>query len=185
MEAVVEEVARRARSSPHVNQQSGVSARLGIAALELLVAAAECRAVRHGESAIVPRMSDLPAVVAGARGKLEVLSLEEDGAEDRLLAELLREATRAVYAEHANAEVSRSVREWFAAGATVQVGDEVAGDAILGQIAGCEPLARAAREAARQDEAAVGSAAEFLLEGMHLAGQIGKRVEGAGAVFGR
>jgi magnesium chelatase subunit I len=185
MEAIVEEVARRARSSAHVNQQSGVSARLGIAALELLVAAAECRAMRHEETAIVPRMSDLPAVVAGARGKMEVLSLEEDGAEDRLLTELLRDASRAVYAERANAELSRSVREWFATGGTVQVGDEVPGDGIARQVAACESLARAARELAGDDEAVVGSAAEFLLEGMYLAGQIGKRVEGAGAVFSR
>ena len=185
MEAIVEEVARRARSSPHVNQQSGVSARLGIAALELLVAAAERRAIRHDEAVIVPRMSDLSAIVAGARGKLEVLSLEEDGAEDRLLADLSREATRAVYAEHANAQVAQAVREWFAAGGTVQVGDEVPGEAIARQVADCAPLARAARELAGDDEAVVGSAAEFLLEGMYLAGQIGKRVEGAGAVFSR
>jgi magnesium chelatase subunit I len=183
LEAVVEEVARRARSSPHVNQQSGVSARLGIASLELLAAAAERRAVRHGEAVIVPRPSDLPAVVAGARGKLEVLSLEEDGAEDRLLTELLREATRAVHAERADAATTRSVREWFAVGGTVQVGDDVSDEAIARQIAACEPLARAARELAGRDEAAVASAAEFLLEGMHLAGQIAKRIEGQDATF--
>ena len=185
VEAIVEEVARRARSSPHVNQQSGVSARLGIAALELLVAAAERRTLRHDESAIVPRMTDLPAIVAGARGKLEVLSLEEDGAEDRLLADLLREATRAVHAEYPNADMARSVREWFAAGGIIQVGDEVSDDAIARQVAACESLARAARELAGHDEAIVGSAAEFLLEGMHLAGQIGKRVEGAEVAYSR
>jgi magnesium chelatase subunit I len=183
MQAIVEEVARRARTSPQVNQASGVSARLGIAALELLAAAAERRAMRHDEPAIVPRMTDLSAIVAGARGKLEVLSLEEEGAEDRLLADLLREATRAVHAEHADAETTRAVREWFAAGGMVQVGDGVSGEAIAHQVAACGPLARSARELAGQDAALVGSAAEFLLEGMHLAGQIGKRVEGAGEVF--
>ena len=185
MEAIVEEVARRARSNSQVNQASGVSARLGIAALELLVAAAERRAMRHDESTIVPRVSDLPAIVAGARGKLEVLALEEDGAEDRLLADLLREATGAVYAEHANAETTRSVREWFAAGGTIQSGDEVADAAIGRQVAACPALARWARELAGGDSALIGSAAEFLLEGMHLTGQIGKRVEGAGVVFSR
>ncbi len=185
MQAIVEEVARRARSSPQVNHQSGVSARLGIASLELLVAAAERRAMRHDESTIVPRMSDLPALLAGARGKLEVHSLDEEGAEDRLLADLLREATGAVYAEHANAETTRSAREWFAAGGTIQVGDEVSHAAIARQLTACPALDRRARELAGEDAAIVGSAAEFLLEGMHLAGQIGKRVEGAGAVFTR
>ena len=186
LQAVVEEVARRARSSPHVNQQSGVSARLGIAALELLVAAAERRAVRHGEAVIVPRMSDLPAVVAGARGKLEVLSLEEDGAEDRLLTDLLREATRAVHAEHADAATTP-----IRAGVVRRRAGRSRSATRCRMRRSRGRSRRASRWRGRRGSwpagtrRGVGSAAEFLLEGMHLAGQIAKRIEGDGAVFGR
>src|SRR5262245_12030854 len=80
---VIEEVARRARAHPSVNQQSGVSARLAIAGRELAVSSAERRAVRLGERAAVPRLTDLAALPAAARGKLELLLGDEEGQEDR------------------------------------------------------------------------------------------------------
>ena len=65
---IVEEIARLARSSPHVNQQSGVSVRMSIANLENVVSNAERRASCSGERWIVPRISDLAHVVPPARG---------------------------------------------------------------------------------------------------------------------
>src|SRR5215211_7850977 len=56
---VVEEISRLARTSSHVNQQSGVSVRMSIANLENVVSNAERRALLNGESWIVPRVSDL------------------------------------------------------------------------------------------------------------------------------
>ena len=47
----VEEIARLARSSPHVNQQSGVSVRMSIANLENVVSNAERRAIIRAASA--------------------------------------------------------------------------------------------------------------------------------------
>ena len=46
---IVEEIARLARSSPHVNQQSGVSVRMSIANLENVVSNAERRAIMNRE----------------------------------------------------------------------------------------------------------------------------------------
>src|SRR6185369_7786110 len=51
---IVEEISRLARSSPHVNQQSGVSVRMSIANLENVVSNAERRALLNGERFIVP-----------------------------------------------------------------------------------------------------------------------------------
>ncbi|MFO0844006.1 MAG: sigma 54-interacting transcriptional regulator [Gemmataceae bacterium] len=170
LKEVIEEVARRARSHPDVNQQSGVSARLAIAGRELVVSNAERRAVRLGEPAAVPRVSDLSALHAGARGKLELL-LADEGQEDRLVEELLRESIRAVFADHADLATLRPVREWFQAGGRVTVGDDVPDAEVVRQIAGTpiEP-----RALALGSPAELASAAEFLLEGLHLAGQIGK-----------
>ena len=117
LQEVVEEVARRARASPQVNQQSGVSARLGIAALELLVAAADRRALALGEADVVPRMSDLAALAAGARGKLEVLRPRgrRRGRPARASCSARRSGASTPIMP---TRLAWPVRDWFAAGAT-------------------------------------------------------------------
>src|SRR5205823_6338026 len=75
---IVEEIARLARSSTHVNQQSGVSVRMSIANLENVVSNAERRALINGERWIVPRIADLVHVAPSARGKLELTMAEDD-----------------------------------------------------------------------------------------------------------
>ena len=66
MTEIVAEISQQARRSPHINQRSGVSVRLSIANYETLVANATRRALRHGETEVVPRVSDLDALVASA-----------------------------------------------------------------------------------------------------------------------
>src|SRR4249920_3583866 len=64
MTEIVAEITQQARQSPHVNQRSGVSARLSIANYETLVANAARRALANGEREVVPRVSDLAALAA-------------------------------------------------------------------------------------------------------------------------
>src|SRR5215210_5085590 len=71
MAEVVAEMSQQARRSPHINQRSGVSVRLSISNYETLVANATRRALRHGETEVVPRVSDLDALVASTAGKVE------------------------------------------------------------------------------------------------------------------
>ena len=54
-----------ARRSELVDQSSGVSARMPIAARELLVSNLERRALRTGETVVAPRLVDLFAHAAG------------------------------------------------------------------------------------------------------------------------
>src|SRR3954468_10780250 len=82
---IVEEVSRLARSSSHVNQQSGVSVRMSIANLENVVSNAERRSIIHHSRSIVPRVSDLASLAASSRGKLELTMSEDDGHEDKLI----------------------------------------------------------------------------------------------------
>ncbi|HET6663921.1 MAG TPA: sigma 54-interacting transcriptional regulator, partial [Acidimicrobiales bacterium] len=51
---VVATISHLARSSPHVNQRSGVSVRLTVSNHEVLIANAARRALRHGEDVVVP-----------------------------------------------------------------------------------------------------------------------------------
>jgi magnesium chelatase subunit I len=63
-----------------VDQKSGVSARLTIAAMENLVSNAERRAILIDEDVVVPRICDLPHVLPGLTGKIElVFEGEQEG----------------------------------------------------------------------------------------------------------
>jgi magnesium chelatase subunit I len=59
---VVEQVAFSARTDKKVDKRSGVSQRLPISTMELVVSNAERRALLHGEKLVVPRVSDLYGV---------------------------------------------------------------------------------------------------------------------------
>src|SRR6185312_16200475 len=97
---VVEEVSRLARSSPHVNQASGVSVRMSIANLENVVSNAERRALLNKERWIVPRVSDLTHAVPSSRGKLELTMAEDEGHEDKMIGRLAAEAVKNVFDHH-------------------------------------------------------------------------------------
>ena len=77
MAEIVATLTHLARESPHVNQRSGVSVRLTVANCEVLVANATRRALRHGETDVVPRITDLDALAASTSGKVEIETLEE------------------------------------------------------------------------------------------------------------
>ena len=77
MTEIVAEMSQQARRSPHINQRSGVSVRLSIANYETLVANAIRRSLRHGETEVVPRVSDLDALVASTAGKVEFETVDD------------------------------------------------------------------------------------------------------------
>jgi magnesium chelatase subunit I len=79
---LVETVAFVARESELVDQSSGVSARLTIAATELLQSNLERRAALTGDRVVYPRLSDLSMVLPAITGKVEmVYEGEQQGAE--------------------------------------------------------------------------------------------------------
>jgi magnesium chelatase subunit I len=79
---LVENIAFAARESELVDQSSGVSARLTIAAIELLQSNLERRAALTGDRYVFPRLSDLAMVLPAITGKVEmVYEGEQQGAE--------------------------------------------------------------------------------------------------------
>ncbi len=79
---MVEQIAFVARGSELVDQSSGVSARLTIAALELLQSNLERRAAMTGDARVFPRLSDLAMLLPAITGKVEmVYEGEQQGAE--------------------------------------------------------------------------------------------------------
>ncbi len=79
---LIESVAFVARESELVDQSSGVSARLTIAARELLHSNLERRAALTGDKRVFPRLSDLAMLLPAITGKVEmVYEGEQQGAE--------------------------------------------------------------------------------------------------------
>ena len=192
---IVEEMVRLARTSPHINQQSGVSVRTSIAALEVVVANAERRALACGEAAIVPRISDLSQVPAACRGKIELMLAEDESAEDKLLKALVGEAVKNVSEQYFDLHELEGVIAQFAGGkVNIEVGDDVPAELVVEhgrKIKGLIPAAEAVvRKVAGEAERGAGgpyaggssatanlhlaAAIELVLEGLHVHDKLSK-----------
>jgi magnesium chelatase subunit I len=192
---VVEEVARLARSSPHVNQQSGVSVRMSIANLENVVSNAERRAIVNQERWIVPRVSDLGFAAASTRGKVELTMSEDEGHEDKLIHRIIDEAVKNIFTMHLDVRELRPIVEFFESGSAVELGDSIPTTIALERIAKIPGLRKRADELAAQAvagasdrearEAAAASAAEFILEGLHVHNKINKSAKAGGTSYRR
>jgi magnesium chelatase subunit I len=68
----IERVAFLARGDKRVDQRSGVSQRMPITVLENAISNAERRAIINGESAVVPRLTDIYAALPSITGKIEL-----------------------------------------------------------------------------------------------------------------
>ncbi len=186
LEEVVAEISQLARRSPHLNQRSGVSVRLTIANYETLVANARRRALRTGEPVVVPRVSDLAALVPSTQGKVEVEALEE-GREEEVVAQLVSAAVLAVFRRRVVLEDSGAILREFESGQVVHAGDDLpAADylAVLRELPALEPAARSlVGTDAGESPALLASAVEFLLEGLHLTKRLNKDASGARALY--
>lgn len=186
MEEIVAEATLQARSSPDVNQTSGVSVRMSIANSETLVANALRRALRLGETEAVPRVSDLDALVQSTAGKLELEYAGEAKSEGDLVRDLFRRATRVVFEGKVPVEGVASVVEAFNQGWAVEVGSGVASSEYLDGLEQIHGLRDAAALLAGGDSPArLASGIEFVLEGLHLMNRLNKSSREGGARYAR
>ncbi len=188
MKEVLAEISQLARRSPHLNQRSGVSVRLTIANYETLVANAMRRALRVGEPVVVPRVSDLAALLPSTQGKIEVEALEE-GREDDVVAQLAAAAVLAVFRRRVTLEDPAGVIGCFGEGSVVHTGDDLPSQEYLDVLADMGPLEPPTRALAGPDAAespaVMAAALEFLLEGLHLTKRLNKDASGPRALYRR
>ena len=184
IEDIVTRVSHVARASHVVSQRSGVSVRLSIANYETVVASALRRALRTGDATVVPRVSDLAAMVQSTQGKIEFDTMDDDDA-DQVIAALISLAVRQSFMEHVVLEEAGQIVDAFASEAVVHTGDDLADQAYLDVLAVMPALASAARRVAGEgaSDGVVVSAAEFVLEGLHLTKRLAKDASGARALY--
>ena len=97
---IIEQIAFEARSSEFVDQKSGVSARLTIAALENAYSAAERRALINKEKATQIWMSDLQGIIPAITGKIELVYEGEQEGPYQVSVNLLERSIRTVFTQY-------------------------------------------------------------------------------------
>jgi magnesium chelatase subunit I len=167
---IVEQIAFTAREDKKVDKRSGVSQRLPITTMELVVSNAERRALLHDEELVVARVGDIYAALPGITGKIELEYEGEMRGADTVVREIIRTAVAHVFDTYFADTNTQQIEQWFNLGGTVQLNDAQASagsltelQQIQGLIEKLSPLHISAKS---KPEVAV-SAAEFLLEGMY------------------
>jgi len=172
---IIEHAIANARTSPHINQASGVSVRMSIACLENVVSSAERRGIVTGESRVITRISDLQHVLASTRGKIELMLADDgDHTEDQLVVSLLGEAIKEVFAEIADVHDFEDITDQFAAGLRLNVGDDIAAQEQVSNLELIDTMSEAIDELAGQldmdasDPQARACVGELLLEALYV-----------------
>ncbi|MGC1422423.1 MAG: magnesium chelatase [Terracidiphilus sp.] len=167
--AVVEQVAFSAREDKRVDKRSGVSQRLPISTIELVVSNAERRALVNGEKLAVPRISDIYAALPGITGKLELEYEGEMRGADTVVRELIRTAVGKIYERYFSETNTQQIEQWFNLGGTVKLDDNQSSSAALAdlkKIQGLFEKLSPLQVKVSDDPPVAVAAAEFLLEGL-------------------
>jgi magnesium chelatase subunit I len=166
---VVEEVAFQARADRKIDKRSGVSQRLPITTLELVVSNAERRALQNGEKLVVPRVTDLYAALPSITGKFELEYEGELRGAEQVARDLIRSAVGNIFTGMFDGADTRTVVEWFDLGGTLPLGDTTSADEVVSRTGGVQGLRELAERAGLAPGAAaptVASAIDFVLEGL-------------------
>ena len=181
---IIEQIAFEARSSEHVDQGSGVSARLTISAYENLLSNIERRAAVNKDNDYYPRLCDLYAVLSSIVGKVELVYEGELEGPSIVAVNLIGEATKKAFAQYFPAprkpkghaaenqrrqeNVYEPIIDFFASGRRLELSDELPYceyKAALSQIVGLREIAHRYFKPKNERETIL--AMELVLEGLH------------------
>ncbi len=195
---IIEQVAFEARQSEFVDQKSGVSARLTIAALENLVSNAERRSILNGDRRIAPRISDLPHVLPGMTGKIELVFEGEQEGPARVGKALIGKAVKDVFRKYFPDPLQKRPRNpqrqgeaaapreeavygqiisWFESGNAIEISDDMPLDgyyAELDKVKGLKEITLKHMDIPAGDRYHLAAAMEFVLDGLHQSSRIAK-----------
>ena len=175
MKEIVAALTAELRRSPHVNHRSGVSVRYSIGNVETLTAAAVRRAARAGEPEAVPRVCDLPAVLASSEGRVEFDTIEE-GREADILSRALRTAELEVFRGRLSGFDFQPLLRRFDEGLTAETSDLTPAGDLLGQFGDLPGLSKLLERLGVEEESpgVAASALEFALDGLYLSRRLNK-----------
>ena len=171
---IIAELTHLARRSHDVSQRSGVSVRMSVANYENVVSNATRRAIRLGERQAAPRVSDLAAVVASTTGKIEIEGLGEIR-EDQIVDKLVQGAVVSVFNRYFSVRDFDRLVLAFDNGLTVDASELMPSHDYVHQLSHLDGVGDAVtRLGVGGNPAAVASAIELVLEGLHLNRRLNK-----------
>ncbi|HZU09332.1 MAG TPA: magnesium chelatase [Pseudacidobacterium sp.] len=179
---IVEQIAFTAREDKKVDKRSGVSQRLPISTMDLVISNAERRSLLHGEPLIMPRIGDIYASLPGITGKLELEYEGEMRGADTVVREILRAAIAKIFDKYFGGTNTQQIEQWFNLGGTIKFDDDQSSKSIaseLKQIQGLVEKLAPLSITAKSDPEHLVAAAEFLLEGMYAHHRISRTEERA------
>jgi len=177
---VVEEVAFQARADRKIDKRSGVSQRLPITTLELVVSNAERRALANGETLVVPRVTDIYAALPSITGKFELEYEGELRGVEQVARDLIRSAVGNIFTAAFEGTDTRPVVEWFDLGGSLPLSDCTAAEEVIKQTRGVQGIVELAEKAGLRGGAPaplVASAIDFVLEGLYAQKKISRSEE--------
>jgi len=163
------------RRSGQVNQRSGVSVRYSIGNLERVAASALRRAALSGEPEAVPRLIDLPPVLAGSMGRVEFDSIEE-GREEEILLRAFRSAVLEIFRRRLAGFDFSPIVGRFDGGLVAETSELMKAGDFLAQFGGLPGLGKLLGRLGVEEESpgVAASALELALEGLHLSRRLNK-----------
>jgi magnesium chelatase subunit I len=177
---VVEEVAFQARADRKIDKRSGVSQRLPITTLELVVSNAERRALGNSEKIVVPRVTDIYAALPSITGKFELEYEGELRGAEQVARDLIRSAVGNVFTGMFEGVDTRAVVEWFDLGGTLPLADNTPANELIATTRGVQGLVELAGSVGispASDPALIASAIDFVLEGLYAQKKISRSDE--------
>src|SRR3954470_7370235 len=174
---VVEEVAFQARADRKIDKRSGVSQRLPITTLELVVSNAERRALTNNETVVVPRVTDVYAALPSITGKFELEYEGELKGAETVARDLIRSSVGNVFTGMFDGQDSRTVIEWFDLGGSLPLSDSTSAADVVAQALGVQGLRELASHIglkANSPAPVVAAAVDFVLEGLYAQKKISR-----------
>jgi magnesium chelatase subunit I len=191
---IIEQIAFEARKNEFVDQKSGVSARLTIAAMENLVSNAERRAIASSDACVVPRICDLPYVLPGLTGKIELVFEGEQEGAVKVSRALIGKAVREIFRRYFPDPLKKHQRQlpegrspeeleyakiiqWFESGNKVEIADDIPLEAYfreLDRVKGLRETTKKHLKLSEENRYELASAMEFVLDGLHQNSKIAK-----------
>ena len=179
MKEVVAQLTFEARGCNEINQASGVSVRVTINNYESLISNAEKRAVRFAEREVVPRISDLHALVASTAGKIELEYAGEERKGEELIDRLLNRAVLKIFDKWLKVDDLKTVVDYFEKGWGMEVSNATRAEEYLEGLRAIPGLHDFIRILGGVESPGfIASAIEFILEGLHLHQKLNKERDG-------
>ncbi|MEP7211596.1 MAG: magnesium chelatase [Acidobacteriota bacterium] len=177
----IEQIAFEARDDQRVDKRSGVSQRFSISVLESVISNAERRALITGETAIVPRISDIYSALPAMTGKMELEYEGEQIGAQRIARDLIKRACGVIFEGFFLGIDFTPAVQWFDEGNKLLLSDSASAEECSMFLESVPDLIQSTLvplEFAKSDKATLVSACEFVLEGLYAQNKVSRNEEG-------